>query len=311
MYTHFMKILSRIFFAILFFQAAVSRPALAEPASCGFTQACDKALVCVGATDTKNNGQCILSPIVLSVCTIFNKIQDATVYFMIFSVVALGFAFFLGKISWGMIISVILGIVMIKGAILITQKTTGIGSNYCDIELVEYSRSCSNATWELIPTQSRINANKILNTEATDLCAAMQCIKKTCSAYNRWGIKSNGTPSNIPTLAAVNTVRSSSGLPSVASLSGKYKLVANSRQISVTGITTYTGFLPDGDEAYFIMDELSNISISQVPIAHKLFLSCTDTSASSGTNYLACKNLCTDVVRNIETTKDNCKDALV
>ncbi len=308
-----MRVLSRIFFVILLFQAFITKSAFAEPASCGFTQECDKAMVCVGATGTANDGQCILSPLVLSVCTVFNEIQDFTVYFMIFAVVALGFAFFLGKISWGMIISVILGITMIKGAILITQKTTGISGNYCNIELVKYSNSCKGAAWGLITEQSKFNVSTTYNTDPTDLCPnPMQCTMQTCKPYTQWGVKYNGNNANSqPSLLTVNALRNAAGLNALTSLPNpnRYILRSNYKTTNVTQIDSYSGFLSTTGETYFTYDALSEVSQSSLSDSVKLFLDCTEKTSSTTTNYLVCKNSCTGVVKNVSTTATTCAGA--
>ena len=304
--------MSRIFFAFLFFQTTFVNVAFAETAgaSCGFTSTCADGMVCVGATDTQNNGQCILMPIVVSMCTIFNWIQDYSTYFMIFAVVALGFAFFLGKISWGMIISVVLGIAVIKGAILITQKITGISTNYCSASLMTYSRSCANATWVLNKEQSKIGSNVQYNTESTDLCPnPMSCTKQTCTPYNRWGVASNGSPANTPTLTAVNAERTKNGLQAVSSLLGTYKLRSNGRITPVTQILTYNDFIPTG-EAYYIFTEVADIPPSSLSAAFKKYLQCSPYTLPGTQNFLVCTNSCTGVTQNVQhATATTCAGA--
>lgn len=306
------SILSRIFFAFLFFQPTFTNVAFAETAgaSCGFISTCSDGMVCVGATDAQDNGQCILMPIVVSMCTIFNWIQDYSTYFMIFAVVALGFAFFLGKISWGMIISVVLGIAVIKGAILITQKITGISTNYCSASLMTYSRSCANATWVLNKEQSKIGSTSQYNTTSTDLCPIpMSCTKQTCTPYNRWGSTSNGLIANIPTLTAVNAERTKNGLQAVSSLSGTYRLRSNGRITPVTQISTYNDFIPTG-EAYYIFTEVADIPPSSLSAAFKRYLQCSTTTLSGTQNFLVCTNSCTGVTQNVQhATATTCAGA--
>lgn len=312
-----MRVLSRFFFVILLFQAFITKSAFAEPASCGFTQSCDKAMVCVGATGTANDGQCILSPLVLSVCTVFNEIQDFTVYFMIFAVVALGFAFFLGKISWGMIISVILGITMIKGAILITQKTTGISGNYCDVELVQYSKSCKGAAWTIVTSQTKTNTTAEYNTEATQLCPnPMTCTKQTCIPDDRFNNARIGT--NVPNLSEINKIRTQYDFPPLTEITlHKYLVVANGRNgpIANSPYLGYTDFLPpnsgkDVNTIYFIPTDVAVIAPSLLPNDYKLFMQkCTVVPPPPGENYLVCKNSCTGVVKNVATTATTCAGA--
>jgi type IV secretory pathway VirB2 component (pilin) len=298
------SILSRIFFAFLFFQTTFGNVAFATTsgAACGFTATCDKGMVCIGSTGIANDGQCTLMPIVVSMCTIFNWIQDYSTYFMIFAVVALGFAFFLGKISWGMIISVVLGIAVIKGATLITQKTTGVSTNYCSAASMQSSQSCTNAKWVLNTDQSKIGSNLQYNIDITDLCPqAMQCSKQTCTPYNRWGAQSNGAFQNTPTLNDVNTERTNNGLQSVTSLSGTYKLRAGSNITPVTQISTYSGFVPNG-EVYYIYTEVADIPPASLSVAFKLYMQCAPTPLSSTQNFLVCTNSCTGNTQTVQST---------
>ena len=298
-----MRTLSRIFFAFLFFQTTFGNTAFAETggASCGFNITCVKGMVCVGSTGTADDGQCVLMPIVVSLCTVFNWIQDYSTYFMIFAVVALGFAFFLGKISWGMIISVLLGIAVIKGAILITQKTTGVSNNYCSAESMQSSRACTNAAWILDTAKSKIPATADYNTDPTQLCPqSMQCKKQTCTTYNTWGIKYNGSLQHKPTLESVNAERTKNGFPTVASISDAYKLRAGNAIISVTQIATYSDFIPQ--DAYYIYSEIADIPPSELSESFKLYLNCTPNTPASTKNFLVCRNSCTGSTQTIQSS---------
>lgn len=297
-----MRTLSRIFFALIFFQIASGNTAFAVTggASCGFNITCVKGMVCVGSTGTADDGQCVLMPIVVSLCTVFNWIQDYSTYFMIFAVVALGFAFFLGKISWGMIISVLLGIAVIKGAILITQKTTGVSSNYCSADSMQSSRACTNAQWVLDTAKSKIPATAQYNTDSTELCPqAMQCTKQTCTAYNSWGVKGSGSLQNKPTLEGVNAERTKNGFPTVASISGAYKLRSGNSIIPVTQIQTYSGFI--AGDPYYIYTEIADIPPSMISEPFKLYMNCTPDTPSVTQNFLVCTNSCTGNTQTVQS----------
>ncbi len=301
------SILSRIFFAFLFFQTIFGNMAFAATVGekCGFTATCDKGMVCIGATDALDNGECRLMPIVVSLCTVFNWIQEYSTYFMIFAVVALGFAFFLGKISWGMIISVVLGVAVIKGAILITQKITGVSKNLCSAKYMQKSSttSCSNAKWVLDVSRSIMGTKNLYNVvELIDFCpSAMQCTKKLCIPYDRWGQKSNGSDSNEPTLDDINNERRKNGLEPVTSLLRKYSLRHGSNKINEQQIVNYEGYVQDVD-VYYVHDELKNISPDGLQSKFKRYMECSQVQNNITQNFLVCTNSCTGNTQTVQST---------
>jgi len=309
------SILSRIFFAFLFFQTTFGNMAFAAEigANCGFTATCNKGMVCIGATDALDDGECRLMPIVVSLCTVFNWIQEYSTVFMIFAVVALGFAFFLGKISWGMIISVVLGVAVIKGAILITQKITGVSKNHCSKEDMQKSSktSCSNAKWVLDVSRSIMGTKNLYNVvEPIDFCPpAMQCTKKLCIPYDRWGQKSNGSNSNEPTLNDINNERTRNGLSSLTSLSRNYSLRSGSKTIDGKQIVNYEGYVQDVD-VYYVHDELKNISPDSLQDKFKRYMECSLIQNNITQNFLVCTNSCTGNTKTVQSTSaTTCADA--
>ena len=300
------SILSRIFFAFLLFQTTFGNLAFATTAGepCGFTTTCDKGTVCVGSTDTNNDGQCVMMPIAVSMCTVLNWIQEYSTYFMIFAVVALGFAFFLGKISWGMIISVILGIAVIKGAIVITQKTTGVSKNYCSASSMQSSKACTNPRWNINSAQSRFGVKTKYNTEATPLCPKpMQCIEQDCKAYKAWGVRDDNTTGESPTLDAINEQRKKNGYDSVGSLSGGLILRSDYANISQSSVDISKIYITQTSTSHFVPAELAEIPSSVLPESFKLYLKCTPTSIDVRTNFLVCTHSCTGNDKVIEDTK--------
>ena len=177
-----MKGLSSIFLKFILVFFLFQSQSFALPA-CGFSQKCADGLVCVGATGIENNGICVLSGPSIAICKTTKFVKDFAKYFELFSIVALGFAFFLGKISWGMIISVILGIAVIEGAVPITQKLAGTSATYCSDETITYisNPGCRNPKWITNSTKSKMNSTNVYNNTVTKYCPSpYSCIKYVC-----------------------------------------------------------------------------------------------------------------------------------
>jgi type IV secretory pathway VirB2 component (pilin) len=151
--------------------------------TCSVATPCPDGLACVGAIG-EGSGVCVMTGPQIVLCKIVDYFDKklATV-FAIFAVVMIGVAFFLGKISWGMIISVILGIGIIKGSTSIIKKVSGEDEGYCSSTVLDYS--------DIIGTDCvsdedvKKNTNKVYNTtKQGDFCQdPLKCTRKTtCSS---------------------------------------------------------------------------------------------------------------------------------
>lgn len=177
--------MSRILLFLLVFFHTVFASA---PQTCGLTKECPDGLACIGAIGTSNNGICVMTGPQIVLCKTVNYFDNKLAsVFAIFAVVMIGIAFFLGKISWGMIVSVIIGIGLIKGSTSIIKKITNENDGYCSSTVFEYSAlSSQNNSSCFQGIASKLNTNKIYNQSASysgsDICKEpLSCYKKKCS----------------------------------------------------------------------------------------------------------------------------------
>ncbi len=307
-----MKILSRIIILLLSFQIfSFQGVALADSTlpSCGFNTECPKGLACRGSTGNKDNGICVLTGPSIALCNVTKLIKDFSRYFELFSIVAIGFAFFLGKISWGMIISVILGIAVIEGAVPVTKKLIGVDYVYCSDETIAYSNACASAQWKLDASKSKMASPVIYNMELKPpLCTTkMSCIQQTCTS-------SNGLAVLAITMTAINIELSKNGFATSNQLlqmdyylkTDNNKIVSNNFYRQFLNVITMTDYIPVDTKLYFIPIELKNIPISSLSAALKIPATCVNVPSPTSTNYLVCTKACYDDSQIIKTAATTC-----
>lgn len=171
-----------VIFSACFSSVVIPSVAFASGEICSANLPCEEGLACVGNVGLEGTGTCVAAGPHVVLCNIVEYFDSklATV-FAIFAVVMIGIAFFLGKISWGMIVSVILGIGIIKGATSIIKKVSGQNSGYC-------SQAQNSASSTDPSCYSQIDAkqgtNHVFNTsEQGQKCQTpLSCIKKTCQS---------------------------------------------------------------------------------------------------------------------------------
>ena len=265
-----MKHLSSIFIFLLSF--LFSSGTIANQAQqCGFTQPCPDGLACVGAIGANNNGICVMTGPQIVLCkTVKYFDKKLASIFAIFAVVMIGIAFFLGKISWGMIVSVIIGIGIIKGATTIIKKVSGQDEGYCESAVTDYSAITNSGSSSCFTDiSSKLNTNKVYNLQqiytvssAQNICKdPLTCYKKTCN----------------------NT-----------SISGTYYIIIND---------AHTSTLYSSGSQIFIPESTTNINVTTCTRADyenpektascaKINISCTDFTQTSTKDYFYCNNTC-------------------
>lgn len=179
-----MKVLSRFILLLSLLFIANTSSFADQMLTCSYLSPCPDGLVCMGNVGT-GDGVCVLTGPQIVLCKIveyFDK-KLATI-FAIFAVVMIGIAFFLGKISWGMILSVIMGIGIIKGATPIIKKVSGESEGYCSSAAIDYSAIIGTdciADDKVIKNTSKIYNTKT-DTNTTELCPTpLWCTRKTCT----------------------------------------------------------------------------------------------------------------------------------
>jgi type IV secretory pathway VirB2 component (pilin) len=139
--------------------------------SCGGEKVCPTGFVCIGETfdasnTTKATGTCRQNALTSVICKMTGYITSKIGRtFMLFALVMMGLAFFLGKISWGMIMTVILGSALMLGADSIMKALlSDSDSDYCGTK-VTMDTSCKASSYENIGDPLK-NESKIYNTMA-------------------------------------------------------------------------------------------------------------------------------------------------
>lgn len=270
------------FFAVLFsvFIIISNLAFAAKPPTCGFNKQCPDGLACVGATGTATNGTCVLTGPQIALCKSVLYFDDKLVsIFAIFAIVMIGIAFFLGKISWGMIVSVILGIAIAKGAVSIIKKVSGQDEGYCTSEIVSYSflvgkdsngESCVEDVNKIANTPYIYNTT---NKGMGGLCAdPVSCFKHTCTV-----------PASLSSVGALYIIFNSKYLGVSASKNSqdKVEVFLPSAAMQLTNARSAAEFA-------------SGVDASNNPII-TANATCTPVSASPNQDYFACVNSCINV----------------
>jgi type IV secretory pathway VirB2 component (pilin) len=174
----------RIVFLFLFYSFTFYGIAFAggtpSTVACGVSQACPDGYACTGATGDASSGVCVQNGVASILCKlndyIVNKVGKI---FLVFAVVMVGIAFFLGKISWGMIISVIIGAGMIFGGQSIVQKMANTNSTgFCSTS--DAVAACSY-TGDIVSTQSGVTNLTVTSSPNGTPCTEATCFQATCN----------------------------------------------------------------------------------------------------------------------------------
>jgi type IV secretory pathway VirB2 component (pilin) len=160
--------------------------------SCGGEKVCPIGFVCVDETfdasdTTKATGTCRQNAITSVMCKMTGYITSKIgKTFMVFALIMMGLAFFLGKISWGMIMTVILGSALMLGADLILKALlSDSDSDYCGTK-VTTDISCKASSYTNIgtpikDTQNVYNTMSITNSPYTECKTLLGCIQFSCN----------------------------------------------------------------------------------------------------------------------------------
>jgi|GEM_PF-6296657 len=160
--------------------------------SCGGEKVCPTGFVCIGETfdasnTTKATGTCRQNALTSVICKMTGYITSKIGRtFMVFALVMMGLAFFLGKISWGMIMTVILGSALMLGADSIMKALlSDSDSDYCGTK-VTMDTSCKASSYTNIgePLKDKkeiYNTMAITNSPYTECKTLLGCIQFSCN----------------------------------------------------------------------------------------------------------------------------------
>ena len=160
--------------------------------SCGGQNVCPTGFVCIGETfdasdTTKATGTCRQNALTSVMCKMTGYITSKIGRtFMVFALVMMGLAFFLGKISWGMIMTVILGSALMYGADSIMKALlSDSDSDYCGTK-VTMDTSCKASSYtnigEPLKDKNEIyNTMAITNSPYTECKTLLGCVQFSCN----------------------------------------------------------------------------------------------------------------------------------
>lgn len=173
-----MGFLSRI---IILFSLFFASSSFAQ-SPCSAQNPCPDGLACVGNVGLEGEGVCVASGPHIVLCNIVDYFDSKLAStFAIFAIVMIGIAFFLGKISWGMIVSVILGIGIIKGATSVIKRVSGQEDGYCTSAINSTTNVNSSACVLTVLQKNATNFVYNMKSEGSDCKNPLTCIKKTCT----------------------------------------------------------------------------------------------------------------------------------
>jgi type IV secretory pathway VirB2 component (pilin) len=249
-----------------------------SPQTCGFNKQCPDGLACVGATGTVSSGICVLTGPQIALCkTVLYFDSNLVSIFAIFAVVMIGLAFFLGKISWGMIISVILGIAIAKGATSIIKKVSGHEEGYCTSQVIDYSALINkNGDGACVSQITKIpNTGYIYNRSNAGVgpaCAdPVSCFKHKCTVPS--ALLSKGSP-----YVVINETFASY---SVSPSNNEFEIfIPSATSLKLTNAKNTTEYASGKDAQN---NDIVTASAT-----------CTPVTATPNQDYFACLNSCTN-----------------
>lgn len=324
---------------------------------------CPSGFICrstVVAEGTISSGQCVPTPFVVTLCrmvsifvgkpnTNFSFNTDTLAdKFAIFALVIIGLAFFLGKISWGMIATFILGVALVFGAKSIVNwivKSDNSSISYC-------SDFTSQNGCKFDASKSTMNATLFLNT-TTDYYTGKQAGGSNVCKNNVTNIK-DGTSSTLTCKGYTCPVLTVKTLGNITNASGQVKVIITykdaTRNIqyvdpatvstlpttdttiaSVTKVTqldcTYNSsnttrvYLLDKAD-YFASSAGGSNGCYEYNLQGGLYewkstlssasVTCTQATNSTPVSYFRCSNNCTaegaDIITTESTTAKTCSD---
>jgi len=173
---------------------------------CDANTPCAAGFVCEKGIGASAKGSCVPNAITKVLCNItlyFN--EKLVITFMLFSSVMLGLAFFLGKISWGMIMTIFLGTGLIYSAEQLIIKVTGVSKDgFCGFDVniesacnkFEYSpKETSSNTGLLFETTAYLNTESEASVTGCDVpfsCMKVQCQTLEIDAVSKYCSSSGG-----------------------------------------------------------------------------------------------------------------------
>jgi type IV secretory pathway VirB2 component (pilin) len=186
-------LISYLLLTSIAFFCIFSKTSLASDTSvaCDINAACPTGYVCIGDVtnvdgSSNGSGHCEQNSITAVLCKMTGYITSKIAKtFMIFALVMVGIAFFLGKISWGMIMTVILGTALMFGAetIISLMLNDSKDGNYCNGKFSS-TQTCLAVNYS-DAGEKKANQTYVLNTEEITNSGFDKCKEKLgCTIYN-------------------------------------------------------------------------------------------------------------------------------
>ncbi len=237
------NLISYLLLTSIAFFCIFSKTSLASDTSvaCDVNAACPTGYVCIGDVTNvdgsgNGSGHCEQNSITAVLCKMTGYITSKIAKtFMIFALVMVGIAFFLGKISWGMIMTVILGTALMFGAetIISLMLNDKSGANYCTGK-VSSTETCLAVNYSDEGT-SKKNQTYILNTEEITNSGFTGCKTKLgCTIYTCNFIVSLDSSTS---KCKVQTSSSQVWAPDSSTADAIYTALATSVKCNKTGVS--------------------------------------------------------------------------
>ncbi len=266
-----------------------SKQAVAPYVACSADTPCRAGFVCEYYASSGKN-VCVPNAISKVLCNVIVYFTDKLVLtFMLFSTSMLGIAFFLGKISWGMIMTIIIGSALVIGSEETIKEIAKVSSEgFCGIRANVTSNSfCSNPIYESNTSSSSglvDTTTAVLNVDSDpvtpDCLTPFSCTRIICKSVSVTTTTTNGVTTNSCLIDPSYSVKKWVKNPyNIQSETAKY-----------IGSYSCSGTVDTTDVCK--LDFLKMDSNPTVPLNSKYFsckITCPDSANNSnfGTNYVS------------------------
>lgn len=185
-----------LFCAFLFGAGESAFAGLSAGQACGINDQCNDGLVCLGIYKDAQSGTCSYNGVSVVLCRVNDYVAGKLgKTFLIFALVMIGVAFFLGKVSWGMIVSVLLGAGFMYGGTKLVMQVSGTDEDFCSAsDTIDCLNKGGYVTENTIRNTTNIYNSQIIKNPIDPLqasnpnkqdCPILGCIKMNCPKLTR------------------------------------------------------------------------------------------------------------------------------
>lgn len=183
---------------LLFINTNFAFAANTDLPSCGIEKSCADGYYCSGAVGESDSGVCVANGINIAMCRFIEYFQSTVVrYLFIFAAVFVGLYLFIGKMNFGILAQILIGMAMLLGAGTLVADVTGGAHGLCG---KKEALKCLEDTADVLhgSVSSLKGTRQIRNLTKVDIkmdymsshlsstkCDALECTNVKCDKYTK------------------------------------------------------------------------------------------------------------------------------